>query len=65
MGAGEEDKKKNFNVWLMRADGTDRQQVTSNESYDDSPVFLKNGRTLIFRSNRGGLWNLYKTNPKI
>lgn len=65
MGAGEEDRKKNFNVWLMRADGTDRQQITSNESFDDSPVFLKNGRTLIFRSNRGGLWNLYKTNPKI
>lgn len=64
MGKGEENQK-NYNVWIMRADGTDRQQITSNQSYDDSPVFLKNGRTLIFRSNRGGVWNLYKANPKI
>ncbi len=63
-GTSKEDKR-NFNVWLMRTDGTDRRQITSNQSYDDSPVFLKDGRTVIFRSNRGGVWNLYKATPTI
>jgi len=59
------ESKRNYNIWLMRADGTDRRQITSNQSFDDSPVFLKDGRTMVFRSNRGGFWNLYKTSPKI
>lgn len=56
--------QRNFDIWVMRADGTDRKQITSNGSWDDKPAFDKAGR-LYFRSNRGGDWNLWRTKPEL
>ncbi len=55
----EPDAQHSF-VWVATADGRARVQVTRNESYDASPVFDRDGRTIYFRSNRGGHWNLWR-----
>jgi Tol biopolymer transport system component len=47
-------------IWIMSADGQHILRLTRNESYDSNPVFDRNGRTIYFRSNRGGLWNIWK-----
>lgn len=53
------------NIWLMRSDGTRRVQLTENFSHDDAPVFESRGKKIVFRSNRGGFWNLFSFNPKL
>jgi hypothetical protein len=47
-------------IWIMSADGQHTIRLTRNESYDSNPVFDRNGRTIYFRSNRGGQWNIWK-----
>ena len=63
--AGEGDDFPDYNIWLMRADGTQRMQLTENASHDDAPVFERRGRSIVFRSNRGGAWNLFSFQPNI
>jgi Tol biopolymer transport system component len=36
------------------------QQVTNNGSHDDCPAWDPSGRTIFFRSNRGGEWGIWK-----
>jgi hypothetical protein len=38
--------------------------VTRNESWDDGPAWDATGRTLFFRSNRGGQWGIWKIDVK-
>jgi Tol biopolymer transport system component len=47
-------------IWIMSADGQHSLRLTRNESFDSNPVFDRNGRTIYFRSNRGGVWNIWK-----
>jgi Tol biopolymer transport system component len=47
-------------IWVMTADGQRSIRLTRNESFDSNPVFDRNGRTIYFRSNRGGVWNIWK-----
>jgi hypothetical protein len=47
-------------IWIMSADGQHTLRLTRNESFDSNPVFDRNGRTIYFRSNRGGMWNIWK-----
>jgi Tol biopolymer transport system component len=47
-------------IWIMSADGQHNIRLTRNESFDNNPVFDRNGRTIYFRSNRGGVWNIWK-----
>jgi Tol biopolymer transport system component len=35
-------------------------RLTRNESFDSNPVFHRNGKTIYFRSNRAGTWNIWK-----
>lgn len=53
-------KNQNFDIWLMAADGSKRSQLTTNGSRDDSPAWHRNGKTIYFRSNRGGTWNIWR-----
>jgi len=55
----------NFDIWMMRADGTRKTQLTTNGSWDDSPTWSKDGRRIYFRSNRGGAWNIWYFEPTI
>jgi Tol biopolymer transport system component len=49
-------------LWVVSADGRTAIQLTHNESFDSCPTFDPNGRTIYFRSNRGGTWNIWKCN---
>ena len=49
-------------VWVMDVDGTDRQQLTSNQSEDSYPVWSPNGKQLAFQSNRDGNFDIYTMN---
>ncbi len=47
-------------IWIVGADGKHAIRLTRNESFDSRPVWDRNGKTIYFRSNRGGAWNLWK-----
>ncbi len=47
-------RRHNFDIWVMRPDGTRKTQLTTNGSLDDSPCWDHEGRFIYFRSNRGG-----------
>src|SRR5665213_2256778 len=51
---------RNDDVWLMTANGSQRTQLTTNGSLDDSPCWDHEGKTVYFRSNRGGAWNIWR-----
>jgi len=50
---------RNYDIWLMTANGSQRTQLTTNGSLDDSPCWDHEGKTIYFRSNRGGAWNIW------
>lgn len=51
---------RNFDIWLMTADGRRKMQLTSDGSHDSSPSFDRTGKYIYFRSNRGGYWNVWR-----
>jgi Tol biopolymer transport system component len=51
---------RNFDIWLMTADGSQTIQLTSDGSDDTSPSFDRTGNYIYFRSNRGGYWNIWR-----
>lgn len=58
-------KLKNWDIWIMRAsDGAFRTRLTENGSLDDLPVWGKDGY-IYFRSNRGGIWNIWRLKPRM
>lgn len=38
-------------IWTMKADGTDRRQITSGAFYDDQPAWSPDGSTIAFQRN--------------
>jgi hypothetical protein len=54
---------RNYDIWLMTANGSQRTQLTTNGSLDDSPCWDHEGKTVYFRSNRGGAWNIWRFQP--
>ena len=57
--------KKNFDIWMMDVDGTNKTQLTTNGSHDDWPCWDREGKYIYFRSNRGGTWNLWRFEPVV
>ena len=43
---------RNFDLWLVNADGTGLERVTTSEEFDGFPMFSPDGRLLVFASNR-------------
>ncbi len=58
-------KQHNYDIWLIAADGTRKTQLTTNGSRDDSPCWDRTGKSIYFRSNRGGMWNIWRFEPII
>lgn len=56
-------KRRNFDIWILDADGTSKTQLTTNGSHDDSPCWDRKGKFIYFRSNRGGAWNIWRFEP--
>jgi len=45
---------RNFDLYLVKDDGTGLERVTSEPSFDGFPMFSRDGGRLVFASNRGG-----------
>ncbi len=50
----------NNDVWIMRADGTQRRQLTTNGSDDVTPVVDPQRKWIYFVSNRGFKWGIWR-----
>ncbi len=59
------ERRHNFDIWVVRPDGTRKTQLTTNGSRDDSPCWDHGGKFIYFRSNRGGLWNVWRFQPQL
>jgi dipeptidyl aminopeptidase/acylaminoacyl peptidase len=57
----DQDSQHSF-IWVVGADGKHAIRLTRNESFDSHPVWDRNGKSIYFRSNRGGVWNIWKLN---
>lgn len=54
----------NSEIFTMNLDGTNLTNISNNEAYDGWPLWMPDGNTIVFTSNRGGNQNmgqLYKT----
>lgn len=45
-------RRRNFDLWMVNADGTDLERVTYNPTFDGFPMFSPDGKRLVFCSNR-------------
>ncbi|NLG12601.1 MAG: PEGA domain-containing protein [Lentisphaerae bacterium] len=54
------DRQDQADIWIMDADGKNLRQITTNPAFDDKPAFTPDGNHIVFRSNRGKYWNLWK-----
>ncbi|HEY8186908.1 MAG TPA: protein kinase [Pyrinomonadaceae bacterium] len=56
------------NLWAVSADGSQKKQITSDSYFEGHPAVSRDGRYLVFASNRGGkkLWRTDSdgSNPK-
>lgn len=60
-----EDKRANFDIFVQDSAGSGAPvQITHNGSVDDMPVFDPSGDAIFFRSNRGGVWGIWKISVK-
>jgi TolB protein len=48
-----------FEIYLINEDGTDKQQLTDNNSYDAHPSWSPDGKSIIFVSNHDGDYEIY------
>ena len=46
-------------IYLISADGAQERVLVDSPGQDDSPLWTRDGRLLLFRSNRSGAWGLY------
>jgi len=49
-------------LWIMRADGTARRQLTETPAHETAPAFSPDGRRLAFESDRDGNFEIYVMN---
>jgi TolB protein len=49
-----EPQGRNFDLYMIRDDGTGLERLTSDPSFDGFPMFSPDGKRLVFASNRGG-----------
>jgi hypothetical protein len=58
-------RRRNPDIWFVDlANSGKPQQVTTNGSIDDCPAWDPSGDSIYFRSNRGGLWGIWKISVK-
>ena len=43
---------RNFDLYIINVDGSGFEQVTFNETFDGFPIFTRDGKHLVFASNR-------------
>jgi Tol biopolymer transport system component len=45
---------RNFDLYIINIDGTGLERITYYEGFDGFPMFSRDGKKLIFCSNRNG-----------
>ncbi len=53
------DRDGNYEIYMMNADGSSQQRLTSNQADDLNPVFSPDGSKILFHSNRDGDFDIY------
>ncbi|MCI0526703.1 MAG: DPP IV N-terminal domain-containing protein [Nitrospira sp.] len=53
------DRSENWDVWSMRADGTELKPLTTEISEDRFPAWSPDGKHIAFASNRSGNWDVW------
>ena len=49
------------NIWVMDTDGKNRKQIIPNGGVNIDPTVAANGQYLVFQSNRGGHWAIWRS----
>jgi Tol biopolymer transport system component len=47
-------KGREFDLWMINVDGTGLERITKSPEFDGFPMFTRNGKKLIWASNRHG-----------
>ena len=55
-------RTKNFDIWLVPADGGAAMQLTTHKKHDESPCFSPDGEKIVFTSERTGNFDLWVMN---
>ena len=63
--ASDDAGRQNFDIWIMRLDGTEKSQLTTNGSEDAGPAWSPDSKWIYFRSNRGGANNIWRFEPML
>ena len=45
-------KERNFDLYIINIDGAGLEQITFHKTFDGFPMFTRDGKHLIFASNR-------------
>ena len=53
----------NWDVYLRSADGFGLSRLTDDPALDTQPVWAPDGRSVVFLSDRGNRWDLYRVRP--
>ena len=62
--SGQENKKNNFNIFIIDANGSNLQRLTQGVSSNENPHFSPDGRYVSFASNREGAYKIYAMSLK-
>ena len=54
----------NWDVYLRSADGFGLSRLTDNPALDTQPAWAADGRSIVFLSDRGNRWDLYRVRPE-
>ena len=52
-------RTKNWDIWIMNADGGLQTQLTTDPKDDENPCFSPDGKQIVFASNRTGNYELW------
>ncbi len=58
----DKNQEGNYDIYVMNADGSNQQRLTSNLDIDSSPVWSKTGSKIFFQSERDGNNEIYTMN---